>query len=207
LAQTARAGAPGVVVIQEWWGVQEQIRGICDRLALAGYNALAPDLYTGLVVPYHDRDTANREMGALNFVSAADQDLRGAAVFLQKNGAKVGVVGFCMGGALTILAVLRVPEFASAVSFYGLPPEDVADPTGIKAPLQTHFANQDDWCSPATADAFETKMRNAGKEVEIFRYDAAHAFLNEQRLEAYDRPSAELAWSRMLEFWRRTLSP
>jgi carboxymethylenebutenolidase len=205
LALAGRSGAPGVVVIQEWWGVQDQIRGICDRLALAGYDALAPDLYTGLVVPYHDRETANREMGALSFVTVADQDVRGAAVYLRKNGAKAGVVGFCMGGALTILAALRVPEFSSAVSFYGLPPGDVADPTAIKIPLQTHFAAHDDWCSPATVDAFEQKMKAADKSVEIYRYVADHAFLNEQRLEAHDRAAAELAWGRMLEFWGRTL--
>jgi carboxymethylenebutenolidase len=205
LALAGAAGAPGIVVVQEWWGVQEQIRGICDRLALAGFDALAPDLYAGLVVPYHDRETANREMGALNFAGAADQDLRGAAIFLKKNGAAVGVVGFCMGGALTILAALRVPEFSSAVCFYGLPPADVADPTAIEIPVQGHFANRDDWCSPAIVDAFEAKMKAADKNVEIFRYDAEHAFLNEQRLDAHDRAAAELAWGRMVAFWARTL--
>ena len=79
LAKAARAKAPGVVVIQEWWGLQDQIKGICDRFALAGYEALAPDLYAGTVVPYHDTEAANREMSSLNFLDATDQTVRGAA--------------------------------------------------------------------------------------------------------------------------------
>jgi carboxymethylenebutenolidase len=205
LAQTGRAGAPGMVVIQEWWGVQDQIKGICDRFALAGYDALAPDLYAGLVVPYHDRETANREMGAINFLTAADQQVRGAAKFLALDGAKVGVTGFCMGGALTVLAAIRVPEFSTAICFYGVPPVDVADPAAIRTPLQAHFANYDDWCTPAIADAFEAKLESSGKQAEVYRYDAHHGFLNEQRFEAHNREAAELAWGRMLDFCKRHL--
>src|SRR5881628_959457 len=83
LAKPGRANAPGVVVIQEWWGLQEQIKGICDRLALAGYEALAPDLYAGTVVPYHDMEAAAREMNSLNFLEATDQLVRGAAQLLK----------------------------------------------------------------------------------------------------------------------------
>ena len=79
LAQAARADAPGVVVIQEWWGLQDQIKGICDRFALAGFDALAPDLYNGVVVPYHDTDAAGKEMNSLNFIDATEQNVRGAA--------------------------------------------------------------------------------------------------------------------------------
>src|SRR5262245_51258782 len=91
LARAGTAGAPGIVVIQEWWGLQDQIKGICDRLALAGYDALAPDLYGGTVVPYHDAEAANREMSSLNFLEATDQLVRGAAQFLKRSGAKVGL--------------------------------------------------------------------------------------------------------------------
>src|SRR5207244_6178639 len=86
LAKAGRANAPGVVVIQEWWGLQEQIKGICDRFAAAGYEALAPDLYSGTVVSYHDHDAAGREMGSLNFIETTDQVVRGAAVLLKKSG-------------------------------------------------------------------------------------------------------------------------
>jgi carboxymethylenebutenolidase len=200
LASAGRANAPGIVVIQEWWGLQDQIKGIADRFALAGYDALAPDLYAGTVVPYHDTDAAGKEMNSLNFLDATDNTVRGAAQFLQKSGAKVGLTGFCMGGAVTIIGACRIPELSAAVCFYGIPPESVAKPADIKVPLQAHFANQDDWCTPAVVAAFEAALKAAGKSAEVFRYDASHAFVNEQR-DVYDRAAAELAWGRTLKFW------
>ena len=204
LAKAGRAKAPGVVVIQEWWGLQEQIKGICDRLALAGYEALAPDLYAGVVVPYHDTEAASREMNSLNFLEATDEHVRGAAQLLKRTGAKVGLTGFCLGGAVTIMGAARVPEFTAAVCFYGLPPETVTKPADIKVPLQAHFANRDDWCTPAAVNNFEAGLTAAGKKAEIFRYDADHGFVNEQR-QAHDRAAAELAWERMLGFWAKHL--
>jgi carboxymethylenebutenolidase len=127
--------------------------------------------------------------------------VRGAAQFLGKSGAKVGLTGFCMGGALAILGACRIPELRAAVCFYGLPPEAVAKPADLKAPVQAHFANQDDWCTPQAVDGFEQAVKAAGKSVEIHRYDAAHGFMNEQRLDAHNRAAAELAWDRMLKFW------
>jgi carboxymethylenebutenolidase len=205
LANAAKAGAPAVVVVQEWWGLQDQIRGICDRLALAGYDALAPDLYAGKVVPYHDANAAGKEMGSLNFLDAADQSVRGAVQYLKRSSAKVGITGFCMGGALTILGAARVPEFTAAVCFYGIPPDSVVKPADVKIPLQGHFASRDDWCTPAVVDTFEAGLKAAGKTAELFRYDASHAFMNEQRQEVHDRAAAELAWGRMLEFWKKHL--
>src|SRR5204863_2130961 len=96
LAKAGRAKAPGIGVIQEWWGLQDQIKGICDRFALAGYEALAPDLYAGTVVPYHDTEAAGREMNSLNFLEATDQVVRGAAQLLQRTDVKVGLTGFCL---------------------------------------------------------------------------------------------------------------
>jgi carboxymethylenebutenolidase len=200
LAKADRANAPGVVVIQEWWGLQDQIKGVTDRFALAGYDALAPDLYSGAVVPYHDSDAAGKEMASLNFLDATDNTVRGAAQLLGKNGAKVGLTGFCLGGAVTIIGACRIPELSAAVCFYGIPPESVARPADIRVPLQAHFASQDDWCTPAAVDAFEAALKAAGKDAEVFRYDASHAFVNEQR-DVYDRAAAELAWGRMLKFW------
>jgi len=204
LAQAGRARAPGVVVIQEWWGLQEQIKGICDRLARAGYDALAPDLYAGTIVPYHDTEAAGREMNSLNFLEATDQVVRGAAQFLQGSGAKVGLTGFCLGGAVTVLGACRIAEIVAAVPFYGLPPETVAAAKDVKVPLQGHFANRDDWCTPAAVDKFAAELKAAGKTAEIFRYDADHAFMNEQR-DVHDRAAAEQAWERMLAFWRQHL--
>lgn len=205
LAKAGRANAPGVVVIQEWWGLQDQIKGICDRLAASGYEALAPDLYAGTVVPYHDTEAANREMSSLNFVEATDQLVRGAAQYLKLTGAKVGLTGFCLGGAVTILGAIRTPELSAAVCFYGIPPADVAKPGDIRVPLQAHFANEDDWCTPKAVNEFEAALKSAGKSAEIFRYAAKHGFMNEQRPDAHQRQAAELAWSRMLSFWDKHL--
>jgi carboxymethylenebutenolidase len=205
LARAARADAPGIVVIQDWWGLQSQITGICDRLAAAGYTVLAPDLYAGTVVPYHDAEAAGREMNSLNFLDATDQVVRGAVLHLKKAGVKVGLTGFCLGGAVTVLGACRIPEIAAAVPFYGLPPESVAKPADVKVPLQGHFANTDDWCTPDVVNAFAQGLTAAGKNAEIFRYDASHAFMNEQRQEVHDKPSAERAWSRMLAFWKTHL--
>jgi len=205
LANAARGNAPGVVVIQEWWGLSENIKALTDRFALAGFDALAPDLYKGVVVPYHDTDAANKEMTSLDFLDATEQTVRGAVQYLKKNSAKVGLTGFCMGGAVTIIGAARVPELAAAVAFYGIPPEQAAKPADVKIPLQGHFANKDDWCTPDAVNAFEKAMKAAGKDFEAFRYDADHAFVNEERAAVHDRAAAELAWGRATEFFKKHL--
>jgi carboxymethylenebutenolidase len=194
---TAGQGRPGVVVIQEWWGLNDQICGVADRFARAGYNALAPDLYKGRLTT--EPDEANHLMTGLDFADATHQDLRAAARHLQAQGGKVAVMGYCMGGALTIAAAVHVPEFAAGVCFYGIPPKAFADPAKIRMPLQGHFANKDDWCTPAAVDDLERTLRAAGVTHEIYRYDAAHAFANE-RSAAYDVACANPAWERMAAF-------
>jgi len=156
-------------------------------------------------VPYHDTEAAGREMNSLNFLEATDQVVRGAAQFLKRTGAKVGLTGFCLGGAVTVLGACRISELTAAVAFYGLPPETVASAKDVRVPFQGHFANRDDWCTPAAVDTFEAELKAAGKTAEIFRYDADHAFVNEQR-DVHDRAAAELAWERMLAFWSQHLS-
>jgi carboxymethylenebutenolidase len=191
----AGQGRPGIVVIQEWWGLNDQICGVADRFARAGYNALAPDLYKGRLTAVPDE--ANHLMSGLDFPDATHQDLRGAALHLKSQSGKVGLMGFCMGGALTVAAAVHVPEIAAGVCFYGIPPAEFADPARIKIPFQGHFANQDDWCTPAAVDALATAM--AGAKPEIYRYAAAHAFFNE-RSPAYDVACATQAWDRMAAF-------
>jgi carboxymethylenebutenolidase len=193
----AGQGRPGVVVIQEWWGLNDQICGVADRFARTGYNALAPDLYKGRVTAQPDE--ANHLMTGLDFADATQQDLRGAAQNLKTQSTDVAVMGYCMGGALTIAAAVHVPEFAAGVCFYGIPPREFADPAKIRLPIQGHFANKDDWCTPAAVDDLERTLKGAGIKHEIYRYDAAHAFANE-RSPAYDVACANLAWDRMSEF-------
>jgi len=205
LTNAARGDAPGVVVIQEWWGLAEQIKAITDRFALAGFDALAPDLFKGVVVPYHDTERAQKEMMSLNFVDATEQNVRGAVQYLKRNGAKVGIAGFCMGGAVAIIGAAKIPELTAAVSFYGIPPEQAVKPAEVKIPLQGHFANHDDFITPKTVDDFEKALHAAGKDAEFFRYDADHTFVNEQRMVVHDRHAAELAWSRATAFLNKHL--
>jgi carboxymethylenebutenolidase len=208
---SAGQNKPSIVVIQEWWGLSDQICGVADRFARAGYTALAPDLFKGRIAA--NADEAKHLMDGLDFGDATNQDLRGAIHYLKtldsdkgdSTGGKVGVMGFCMGGALAIAAAVHVPELAAAVCFYGVPPPQVADPAKIKIPFQGHFANDDDWITPKVVDTLEQGMRGAGRTPEIFRYDAAHAFFNERRAEVYDANCASIAWERMLSFLGKTL--
>ena len=193
----AGAGKPGLVVIQEWWGLNDQIKGIADRFAAAGYNALSPDLYRGRVT--QEPDEANHMMSGLDFAGAADQDIAGAVRHLAGMSRKVGVMGYCMGGALTIAAAARVPGIACGVPFYGVPPAQLADPARIRIPIQGHFANQDHWCTPQLVDDFEKAMTAGGAPLEIYRYEAAHAFANETS-PAYDAAAARQAWDRTIAF-------
>jgi carboxymethylenebutenolidase len=199
---SAGAGRPGIVVIQEWWGLNDQICGVADRFARAGYTALAPDLYQGRVTTAPDE--ANHMMSGLDFVGATHQDLHGAAAHLKSGGGRVAVMGFCMGGALTVAGAVHLPMVDAAVCFYGIPPKELADPARIRVPFQGHFANRDDWCTPAAVDALEAAMKSAGLAQETHRYDAAHAFFNE-RSAAYDVACANLAWERMSAFLKTRL--
>lgn len=199
----AGEGRPGIVVIQEWWGLNDQICGVADRFARAGWNALAPDLYKGRVTQAPDE--ANHLMTGLDFPGATHQDIRGAARRLGQGGAKVAVMGFCMGGALTVAAAVHVPEAVAAVCFYGIPPKDFADPAKIAIPFQGHFADRDDWCTPQAADALEAALKTSSAPHEIHRYAANHGFFNERSEANYDVKSANLAWERMTAFLRANL--
>lgn len=200
----AGAGAPAIVVIQEWWGVNPQIKLMADRFAQAGYRALVPDLFRGKIA--QDAGEASHLMTSLNFLDAAEQDVRGAAQFLKQSSAKVAIGGFCMGGALTIISAVKVPEMDAGVCFYGIPPAQVADPKKIRVPVIYHFANQDDWCTPAAVDQLEAAVKESGSQYELYRYDAQHAFMNEARSDVYHKPSADAAWQRTLAFLTKTIS-
>jgi carboxymethylenebutenolidase len=195
---SAGAGKPGLVLIQEWWGLNDHIKSVVDRFCGAGFNTLAPDLYKGKVAG--DAEEAGHMMNQLDFPDAAHQDIRGAVDYLKTKSGKVGVAGFCMGGALTIAAGVHVQGVNAAVCFYGIPPTGFAAPENIKVPFQGHFANRDDWCTPAAVDALETAMVRAGRSPQIHRYDADHAFFNNTRPEVYDAEAATLAWQRTIAF-------
>jgi len=191
-------GKPGVIVIQEWWGLNDQICGIADRFARAGYNALAPDLYEGRVTT--EPDEANHMMEGLDFPGATHQDIRGAVQHLKTMGGKVAVMGYCMGGALTVAAAVHVPEMDAGVCYYGIPPEAFAAGKDIKTPFQGHFADHDDWITGDMVTTLEAGLKQSGVDHEIYRYDAHHAFCNERSEAAYDAAAANLSWERMMAF-------
>jgi len=204
LAGAASGSSPGFVMIQEWWGLNDQIEGLADRLATEGYRVLVPDLYRGKKTT--SPDEAGQLMAGLDFADAAKQDVRGAVQHLKQTGsAKVAVGGFCLGGAVTVIAAVHVPEADAALCFYGIPPATVADPAQVRVPFQGHFAQHDDWCTPAAVDALEAGLAKSGVPCEVHRYDAQHAFMNASRPEVYDAAAAELAWRRGVEFLARAL--
>jgi len=140
-------------------------------------------------------DVAAKEMNSLDFMDATTQTVRGATQYLARNGAKVGLTGFLPWRAVTIIGAAKIPELTAGVVFYGIRRSRRPKPADIEIPLQAHFANKDDWCTPALVDGFEKAMKAAGKSLELFRYDAEHAFVNEQRQSVHDREAAELAWA------------
>ena len=209
---TKAAGAPALVVIQEWWGLNDQIRGVADRFAELGYRALVPDLYRGKSTVVAEE--ANHLMTGLDFGDAAGQDVRGAVNYLKGSGsAKCGVTGFCMGGALTTLSAVHVPEMDAGVIWYGYPPIEYVDAKKIKVPLMGHWATRDVPFPIAGVDALEEKLHDAGVALEFHRYDAQHAFFNETQVGdkkllpviEYEPKAAALAWTRTLEFFGRHL--
>jgi carboxymethylenebutenolidase len=211
LAEPAKPqGAPGMVVIQEWWGLNDQIKSVAEKLAKAGYRALVPDLYRGKTALAANE--AEHLMNDLNFGDAAGQDVRGAVQHLKSSGsAKAGVTGFCMGGALTLLSAVNVPEADALVAWYGFPPLEYIDPAKIKAPLLGHYAIDDVPFPIAKVDELEKKLRGAGVKFEFHRYKAKHAFANEEAnskklaMLEYNPQAAELAWKRTMEFLDRNL--
>jgi carboxymethylenebutenolidase len=203
-------GAPAIVVIQEWWGVNDQIRGVADRLAQSGYLALVPDLYRGKMTV--EEEEAHHLMTGLDFRDAASQDIPGAVQYLKTRSERVAVMGYCMGGALTLLSLSQTPEITAGIVWYGFPPLDYIDASKIKAPVIGHWATQDKAFAIETVDALEAKLSAAKVDFEFHRYLAHHAFANETAvgptriaITQYDPVWSQLAWDRTLTFLGRTM--
>ncbi len=194
---SAGENAPGVVIIQEWWGLNDQIKGVANRLAEIQYRALVPDLYKGTVTL--EVAEAEHLMGNLDFGDAATQEIRGAVQYLKENSSKVAVLGFCMGGALSILTAVHVKEANAVVCWYGIPPEEAADPSTIKIPLQGHFAQEDEFFPPTQVDVLEARLKKGNVTYEIYRYQAKHAFGNETG-DNHNPEATKLAWQRTVDF-------
>ena len=199
---------PGVVVIQEWWGLNDHIKDIVDRVAAAGFVALAPDLYHGASAT--EPDGAGKLMMGLN-VGEAAKDMSGAIDLLQQRtgSAKVGAVGFCMGGGLALVAACHRPDAVAAVApFYGLIPWASAQPdwSALAAKVEGHYAADDAFFTPDNAAALQAQLRDLGKDATLHVYAGCdHAFFNDTRPEVYNASAAATAWDRTINLFRTTL--
>lgn len=208
LSIPAEGSGAGLIVIQEWWGLVPHIKDVCDRLAREGFVALAPDLYHGAEAK--SPDEAGKLMMALN-IEQAEKDLRGAVKFLLDHEAvtseKVGTVGFCMGGVLSLFAACKNPEQVGAcVVFYGVHPKVNPPLDDLQAPVLGHYAERDTSAPPEKARELEALLNELGKENQIHIYaDTDHAFFNDTRPEVYNEDAAQVAWQRTLEFFNKQL--
>lgn len=202
--EAGERSGPGVLVLQEWWGLVGHIKNVADRFAEAGYVALAPDLFHGESTT--SPDEAGKLMMALE-IDEAEKDLRGAADFLaaRSSGDALAVVGFCMGGQLALFAANKNPRIKACVDFYGVHPKVELDFASFDAAVLGLFAENDGFVTPAVARELEDKLRKAGVETNFHVYPGVgHAFFNDER-EVYDLAAAADAWERVKRFLEKQL--
>jgi carboxymethylenebutenolidase len=210
LAAPIQGRGPGVVVIQEWWGLNDQIEDVCDRFAGDGFVALAPDLYRGKATTKEDE--AGQLMMALNIEQAA-KDMAGSVDYLRGHdavtGDGVGVTGFCMGGGLALwLGTLRPDAVKAVVPYYGLIPWPAAQPdySKLQAAVQGHYAENDDFVDPESVRKLEEQLKGLGKDVEFYMYPGVgHAFTNHHHPEVFHEEHSQAAWDRTVAFFREKL--
>lgn len=207
LAKPASGGGPGVIVIQEWWGLNANIKDIAERFAKEGFVALAPDLYHGQVTA--EPDEAGKIMMSMNIGQAA-KELTGAVDYLvgldAATGNKVGSVGFCMGGGLSLYLASLKPEIGACVIYYGVLPGAQPDLEKVQAALLGHYAENDAFASPVAARALEKQLKDAGKQVEFHIYPGTeHGFFNDTRSDVHNADAAKTSWERTLAFYRQHL--
>lgn len=208
LAKSSNGKGPGVIVLQEWWGLVGHITDVANRFAAAGFTALAPDLYGGKKTK--EPDEAGSLMMALNIGETA-KILDCAVSRLQEeesvSSEKVGVVGFCMGGQLSLFAATLNENIGACVDFYGIHPNDHPDLSRLNGPLLGFFADRDTYASPEVVQALDEELTKLGKPHEFKTYpNTDHAFFNNDRPEVYSPQAAEDAWNRMVAFFREHLT-
>ena len=208
LAEPDADEAPGIVVLQEWWGLDDSVRGMVDRFAEEGFLALAPDLYHGETT--EQPDEAQQKLMAMN-MDEAEKEMRGAVKYLlshPKCSGQVGSVGFCMGGGLSVWAAASNPEIGAAVTYYYVMPHGKPDFSKIKAPVLGHFGTGDEMVSVEDAKALEAALQDAGVEAAFEYYEGAgHAFANDHdRLGTYDQGHADNAWQKTVSFLKQHLT-
>ena len=194
-------------MIQEWWGLVDHIKSVCDRFADAGFVALAPDVYHGQTTK--SPDEAGKLMMALR-IDEAEQDISGAIQYLLDHdavtGDKVGIVGFCMGGALALYAATKNSNVAACVVFYGIHPNVKPDLPNLNAPVLGIYAEKDGFVTPDVVRQLEQQLKSLGKQVETHIYPQTdHAFFNDTRPEVYNAEASADAWQRTIDFFRQHL--
>ena len=202
-----KGNGPGVIVIQEWWGLVPHIEDVADRFAAEGFVALAPDLYHGEKATSPDQ--AGKMMMSLKMDEAA-KDLAGAIDYLRQQkgvtGSTVGTVGFCMGGALSLFAASQNPEVGACVVFYGGHPNVKPDIPNLQAPVLGIWGGKDGFVTPEVVGELDKQLTAAGKRHEFHTYPAAqHAFFNDTRPEVHDPAASADAWAKTIAFLRREL--
>jgi carboxymethylenebutenolidase len=212
LAAPAAERGPATIVLQEWWGLDEHIRSVCDRFAAEGFYALAPDLYRGETTTKPSE--AQQKMMALS-MDQAEADMCGAAQYLASQpgfeGSGVGSVGFCLGGGLSVWAATACPEITAAVTYYGVLPHGKPEFSKLKGPVLGHFGTADEFIPHEAAEELESEMRAAGADVSFYYYEGAtHAFFNDstspERVGEYNPQAAQLSWQRTVSFLREALT-
>lgn len=197
--------APAVVLLQEWWGLNDHIRSLVDRMAKEGFLVVAPDLYHGKVTK--DPTEAGKLMSELDTMKAVDE-IAGAVAYLKshpRSNGKVGVMGFCMGGALSFASACHIEGLGAVVPFYGIPPADKVDYSKVTAPIMTHVAKNDEWVTVEKVEEIKKQLESRGHPIEVHVYDAQHAFVNDTRPEVYHAENAKLAWERTVAFFKKHL--
>ena len=200
---------PAVIVLQEWWGVDEHIRSLCDRLAAEGFYALAPDLYRGETTTQPSE--AEQKMMALS-MAEVEKDMCGAAEYLASQpgfeGPGVGAVGFCLGGGLAIWAAATCPNIAAAVTYYYVMPHGKPDFSGIDGPVLGHFGTEDEFVPVADANKLEAELKDANVDTTFYYYEGGgHAFFNDtNRLGTFDQELAQSSWERTVSFLHSALA-
>ena len=206
LATPTSGTGPGLIVLQEYWGLVPHIKDVADRFAAEGFVALAPDLYHGNVATHPDE--AARMMMAMN-IGQTERDLRGAAALLKSKSStkKIGAIGYCMGGTLAMLAATLNPEYGACITYYGANSRIKPDFSKLNCPVLGMFGATDAYITSAVTSAMEAEIKAAGKSAEFHTYPGAgHAFFNDSRPEAYNKAAAVDAWTRTLTFLRANLS-
>ncbi len=205
LATPAGGKGPGILVIQEWWGLVPHIKHVADRFAAEGFTALAPDMYHGKTAD--EPDGAGKLFMALN-IAQAEKDLQGATKYLKthSSSAKIGAVGFCMCGQLALFAATLDPSIGATVNFYGIHPNVKPDYRKLSGPVLGLFAEKDGFVNPDVAKGVDKAIKDAGKSSEIHIYPGVdHAFFNDTNTAAYNKAAADDAWKRTLTFFREHL--